>query len=219
MEISIESEIKSKVPQVQLGVVQFKAENTQLNEVLWNEISSLQHQLQTEMEVAQISQLPAIQNGRKAYKALGKDPARYRLSAEALMRRTLKGINLYQINTMVDFINYLSLKTGMSIGGYDESNIDGKMFLSIGKNDDDYNAVGRGKLNIENLPVLRDEIGAFGSPTSDSVRTSISIDSNFFVLVFFDFQGQSDLASILKQILVEAKQFFTLSESKIAIIQ
>lgn len=84
MQISISPEIKSKLPHVQLGIIQFVAENSQLDDSLWDKIKALQIKLQAEIEVPQISQLSSIQSGRKAYKVLGKDPARYRLSAESL---------------------------------------------------------------------------------------------------------------------------------------
>ncbi|MCH8036444.1 MAG: hypothetical protein IIC53_04880, partial [Proteobacteria bacterium] len=36
---------------------------------------------------APVSEVPAIAAARRAFKALGKDPSRYRVSSEALMRR------------------------------------------------------------------------------------------------------------------------------------
>lgn len=126
---------------------------------------------------------------------------------------------MYQISTIVDFINYISLKTGISIGGYDEAKVQGGIKLSIGKNSDDYNGVGRGKLNIQNLLILRDEKGAFGSPTSDSVRTSIDINTKSVLLVFFDFEGRNNFAKYLEEITSEANWFFTLSDINISVIK
>ena len=54
-------------------------------------------------------------------------------------------------------------------------------------------AIGRGELNIENLPVLRDESGAFGTPTSDSVRTSVTLNTKRFLMVFFGFGANEKL--------------------------
>ncbi len=154
---------------------------------MWVEIDELGQRLRSEYQMDQISSIPAIHSARKAYRALGKDPARYRLSAEALTRRVLKGEALYRLNNVVDLINFVSLKTGFSIGGYDADKIEGNVSLSIGKADDVYDALGRGLLNISSLPVLRDGIGVFGSPTSDSVRTGIQVETNNVLWVFFDF--------------------------------
>ncbi len=154
---------------------------------MWDEIETHCESIKNEMQVEQISQLPAINASRKAYRALGKDPARYRLSAEALMRRVLKGGELYRLNNLVDLINLVSLKTGFSIGGYDADKIEGPVSLSVGSASDVYEALGRGVLNIESLPVLRDNSGAFGSPTSDSVRTGITSATKHFLMVIFGF--------------------------------
>lgn len=82
--------------------------------------------------------IPAIAASRKVYRTFGKDPARYRLSAEALIRRILKGNELYQVNNVVDIVNLVSLKSGFSIGGYDAEKINGDVKLSVGKLNDVY---------------------------------------------------------------------------------
>jgi DNA/RNA-binding domain of Phe-tRNA-synthetase-like protein len=127
-----------------------------------------------------------IQATRIAYKACGKEPSRYRPSAEALRRRIRTGKGLYQINAIVDIINLISIQSGFSIGGYDHDAISGNITMRIG-GQEDYNAVGRGNLNIQYLPCLYDEVGPFGSPTSDSARTKISLETQNLLMVFFDF--------------------------------
>jgi len=128
------------------------------------------------------------------YKALGKDPNRYRPSAEALMRRVVKGEELYRINTPVDLINLISLKSGFSIGGFDRNKIVGdKLTLDIGRAGEKFEGIGRGLLNIEGLPVFRDEAGAIGTPTSDEERTKIDTDTKKLLLIIHDFGNSSDL--------------------------
>jgi len=128
----------------------------------------------------------------------GKDPARYRPSAEALMRRTIKGYGLYQVNNVVDIVNLVSLETGFSIGGYDLSKINPPVSLSIGTENDRYEGIGRGELNIDGLPVLRDQTGAFGSPTSDSERTSVTSETQHFLMVIFGFGDHSSISAALR---------------------
>lgn len=46
----------------------------------------------------------------------------------------MRGIALYQIDTLVDLINLVSLRTGHSIGGFDADKIAGtNLELGIGK--------------------------------------------------------------------------------------
>ena len=106
------------------------------------------------------------------------------------MRRIVKGNELYRINNIVDLVNLVSLKSGMSIGGYDAEKIDGRIIFDIGRKDEPYDAIGRGDLNIEFLPVFRDSVSPFGSPTSDSVRTSVTDKTKIFLMIVVGFSGE-----------------------------
>ena len=197
--ISISPEVKSKCPLLQLGCIQCNVEVNNdypaLLELIKRELSDIQNQLVVE----EISKIPAIQSSRKGYKSLGKDPARYRLSAEALLRRVVKGKGLYQVNNVVDLLNLTSVKSGFSIGGYDAEKIEGAIQLSIGKANEPYEAIGRGELNIEFLPIFQDQKGPFGSPTSDSVRTMVTTKTQQFLMPIFNFGGHDNLEEVIQK--------------------
>jgi len=154
-----------------IGIIESEVTNSEYSRELWNEIQLLTGQLRKSLTFDAIKDQPEIAATRKMYSACGKDPSRYRPSAEALMRRIVKGQDLYQINTLVDVINLVSLKSGYSIGGFDASLISGQVEAGIGKDGEIFHAIGRGLLNIENLPVYRDAKGPIGTPTSDEART------------------------------------------------
>lgn len=141
-----------------------------------------------------------ILDTRNAYKALGKEPSRYRPSAEALFRRVLNGKGLYHVNNVVDLLNLVSISTGFSIGGWDADQIEGDTItLGIGKKDEPYAAIGRGQMNIEFFPTFRDAKGAFGTPTSDSERTMITPKTKQFLMLFYGFGGKEGLFEASKQ--------------------
>lgn len=196
-QISIAPEFNAKWPNMQLACIDCSVELVEMNKDLWTEIHQLSKLIRNDKRIEDISKIPAIQFSRKAYKACGKDPARYRLSAEALLRRVIKGNDLYQINNVVDIVNLASVSSGFSIGGYDIDQIVGTIELGIGKRDEPYKGIGRGALNIEGLPILRDEKGAFGSPTSDSLRTSVTQNTNHFLMVFFAFGAHNQIENVL----------------------
>lgn len=198
IEIVITPEFRSKLPTVLLGCIECNVVVKTQNETLWKKIDETCFSIQSELKVEEICDIPAISSTRKAYRTLGKDPARYRPSAEALMRRIVKGYGLYRVNNVVDIVNLVSLVTGFSIGGYDSEKIKTPAFLSVGKNDDIYEGIGRGDLNIECLPVLRDQIGAFGSPTSDSFRTSVENNTQKFMMVIFGFGDYSSMPATIQ---------------------
>ena len=189
--ISISNNIKNAAIDIKLGAVYANVTFEKLSKELWKEIDK-EIQRVSEIPIEQVKEIPQIASSREAYKAMGKEPARYRLSAEALHRRIINGKGIYQISNIVDIINLSSVKTAYSIGGYDQSNIIGDIRFDIGKENEDYEAIGRGKMNIESLPVFRDEKGAFGSPTSDSVRTMITEKTNEILLIVINFGGHKN---------------------------
>ena len=155
--IEISVDLKSRVPEMVLGCIECDVQIESSGEELLNRMSETENRIKEHIPLNQISQQSAIQASRKAYKACGKDPARYRLSAEALTRRVVRGLGLYRVNNIVDLVNLVSLETWISIGGYDAEKIEGDVQMGIGKNNEPYQAIGRGELNIEFLPVFRDE--------------------------------------------------------------
>jgi DNA/RNA-binding domain of Phe-tRNA-synthetase-like protein len=175
--------------------VQFECEvkNSEFNISLWHDIKSFTNDFMKNTKVRDINKFTPILATRNVYKKLGKDPNRYRPSAEALRRRILKGNELYKINTLVDAINLISLKTGYSVGGFDADLIQGDLELGVGQKDEKFEAIARGFLNIENLPVYRDSIGGIGTPTSDEERTKIGLDTNKLLMLLNAYSGKKNL--------------------------
>ncbi|WP_372933699.1 B3/B4 domain-containing protein [Mariniphaga sediminis] len=191
--VFISEELKTCVPELTLSCIECDVQVMEENELLWAEIDERVGKVAASLKVEQISELPAIAASRRGYKACGKDPARYRLSAEALLRRTVQGKGLYRVNNVVDLLNLVSLSTGFSIGGYDAEKIEGDAVFGIGRENEPYQGIGRGELNIGSLPVFRDSKGAFGTPTSDSVRTCVTPDTRRFLMIIIGFGAMEEL--------------------------
>ncbi len=202
--VKISEELAKKVPSLQLSCIECDVELIEKNDLLWGQIISKIEELSSGLKVEEISKLPAIAASRLGYKACGKDPARYRLSAEALLRRVVNRQELYQVNNVVDALNLVSISTGFSIGGYDANTLRGNVVFGIGKKDEPYEGIGRGVLNIESMPVFRDELGAFGTPTSDSVRTSVTPETRRFLMIIIDYGSTESLqeATLLAETLL-----------------
>jgi DNA/RNA-binding domain of Phe-tRNA-synthetase-like protein len=191
--ISISSKLSELCPQLRLGCIEATVKVGDSSAAFLAEMDSQIRQISASLSIELISKIPTISASRRAYKACGKDPARYRLSAEALLRRVVSGKGLYQINNVVDQLNLVSIATGFSIGGYDADQITGDVVFGIGRAGEPYCGIGRGELNIEFLPVFRDEKGAFGTPTSDSQRTEVTNHTNHFLMVIIDFEKNESL--------------------------
>ena len=194
IDISISEGLKSYCPDYVGAAILAEVQNCKYSEELWKEINSLSASLKSTIDIADIRHNKNIAATREAYKAFGKDPNRYRPSAEALQRRILRDLPLYQIDTLVDLINLVSIKTGYSIGGFDYDKIQGsQLILGVGKADEKFEAIGRGLLNIEGLPVYRDKVGGIGTPTSDEERTKLSIETSRLLMLINGYSGEEGL--------------------------
>lgn len=216
--ISISEVLKTKVPSLKLACIECNVILQQKNDSLWNEVVLKVAALSQKYQIDEISTLPAIAASRRAYKACGKDPARYRLSAEALLRRVVNRNEIYQINNVVDLLNLVSISTGFSIGGYDADKIEGGVVFGIGREGEPYSGIGRGELNIEGMPVFRDSVGAFGTPTSDSERTSVSMETKRFLMIIIDYAGSVELETAITMAKQLLEKYATATQIEIVMI-
>ncbi|HEY2548035.1 MAG TPA: phenylalanine--tRNA ligase beta subunit-related protein, partial [Candidatus Acidoferrum sp.] len=130
---------------------------------------------------------------RAGYKALGKDPARYRGSAEALIRRVIAGKGLPRINNVVDVINLVSVESRLPIGLYDLAHVQGDIVFRVGREGETYKGIGKYDLNLEALAVFCDALGPHGSPTSDSERTMVTLGTKQVIAIIISFGGVQGL--------------------------
>jgi DNA/RNA-binding domain of Phe-tRNA-synthetase-like protein len=217
MKITITDKIKSKCPNFRLGVISCSVQISTNRADLWAEINAKMAEL-SNMETSDISKLPTVAATRKAYKAFGKDPSRYRPSAEALLRRVAKGTDLYKINNVVDLLNLVSITTGYSIGGFDFDKIEGDISVGVGEANEPYEGIGRGILNIEGLPILRDAVSGFGTPTSDCPRTSVTDETSRFLMAILDFDGLEELQNAMDLAVDLLKRFGGASDFEMEIV-
>ena len=121
-----------------------------------------------------LGEIPTVRKIRAIFHRAGLDPTRYRPSSESLLRRAVKGKGLYFINSVVDLVNYFSLKMLWPMGLYDAVLIKPPMTWRIGRDGESYEDIGRDRLNLAHFPLLLDAEGPFGSPISDSMRTRVT---------------------------------------------
>ena len=191
--IFIADSIRNACPHIQLACLECLVNVTYSDTKLLNIMDEEMKKISDSLEIENIGRLPEIFAAREAYKALGKDPLRYRLSAESLLRRVVKEKGLYRVNNVVDILNLISIRSGYSIGGYDSDKIKGEIICEKGRENVPYSGIGRGILNISSLPVLSDEDGHFGTPTSDSERTMVTSGTRKFLMVFFNFSSSPNI--------------------------
>ena len=218
MKISVSETIKKVCPQLKLAILYAEVKNSYSPDGFWSEIEKEIELIKTNYRIDQINQRPCIAATRRVYKVLGKDPNRYRPSAEALCRRIVRDIPLYRVSTLVDLINLVSIRSGFSIGGFDCDKIQGDVELGVGTTNDEFEAIGRGSLNVEGLPLYRDRVGGIGTPTSDNERTKISIETTRLLMVINDYGGTDDLQSAVDDALKLLQKYAALGKYEVEFI-
>ena len=175
IQVKIDPRILEACPETRIGLIRATVVNEPTCDALWAEIEAAAEGIKEQYELLEINQRPAIAGTRHLYKALGKDPSRYRVASEALCRRIIRGLGIYRLTTLIDVVNLVSIKSGYAISGLDGDRIVGDtLTMSVGTHDDVYNGIGRGLLNIEGMPVYRDAAGPIATPTSDEERTKFT---------------------------------------------
>ena len=186
--ITIDEDMKKLWKDSVLGCIRCKVKVEESTKELLQEIDDFSKELQnTVQKVPDIPKREQIAVTRRAYRAFGKDPSRYRSSAEAMCRRIVQGKGLYHVNNVVDCGNLFSIKTGYSLGIYDAEKVGEKLIWRVAPEGTCYKGIGKDEINVEFLPVLEDEKGPFGNPTSDSVRTRVTEETREILAVVFGF--------------------------------
>ena len=196
MEIRISESILNKLPDFDIIALSMDVTYQDTNEAQLSLIKQYEEKTKEEYSLEDVLNIPLIKEARDSYKKLGKDPSRYRLACESLLRRLVKGNGLYIINNLVDVGNILSIDCKRSVAVLDYDKIEGDILIRLGTKEDIYEGIGRGIINIENIPLYEDNIGPFGSTTSDTLRTSITKDTKkvlLFVVCFGNSNKERDL--------------------------
>ncbi len=193
MQVTIDQELKTKCPRTALACVTGQVLANESPAALLSEMRAREEEILLLPEPRAVLEAPQIAATRAAYKALGKDPARYRGSAEALLRRILAGKGLPRINAVVDVINLVSVESRLPVGLYDFARITGGVVFRAGRTGETYKGIGKYDLNLEGLPVFCDALGPHGSPTSDSERTMVTPETRSILAVIISFGGADRL--------------------------
>lgn len=193
VKIQIDADLKKKCPRTALGCLTARVQVGPSPVALLAEMNQRELEIQELPFPRGVLESLQVESVRKAYRALGKDPARYRGSAEALLRRLVAGKGFPQINTVVDVINLVSVESRLPVGLYDVAHISGPVVFRAGLAGETYKGIGKYDLNLEGLPVFADDAGPHGSATSDSERTMVTPQTTGILAIVVSFAGPEGL--------------------------
>ncbi len=131
------------------------------------------------------SEISGLHPARELYRSFGIDPTKTRPSSEALLRRVLRGDPLPRVLNAVDVGNLCSVRFLLPLGLYDAGKIRGAATLRRGGAEESYTGIRKDRVNLHGRPTLADAEGAFGNPTSDSLRTAVDEGTRSLWMVIF----------------------------------
>jgi DNA/RNA-binding domain of Phe-tRNA-synthetase-like protein len=216
--IAIDAELKKKCPNTALGWVTACVTSKEAPDALREEMKACEAKILGLPEPRTVLDRTKIREARAGYKALGKDPARYRGSAEALLRRILSGKRFPQINAVVDIINLVSVESHLSIGLYDLRHVQGDITFRAGRAGETYKGIGKYDLNLEGLPIFCDRLGPHGSPTSDSERTMVTPATRHIGAILISFGGSEGLEHSCQRLSALLEQYAGGTDLKISLV-
>ena len=219
MDIIISELIRQACPQLTLSIITCEVENSETPLDLWQEIEEEMEKISSIFTLENIKMRPEISATRQVYRKLGKDPNRYRPSAEALCRRICKGVGIQRVSTLVDIINLISIRSGFSIGGFDAKKIQGDLRLEVGTASDIFQAIGRGILNVEGLPLFKDAEGGIGTPTSDNERTKLTMETRRLLMIINGYSGEKGLQQASEQARMLLEKYAEAKEVNITFVK
>lgn len=193
MNVQLDADLKRRCPRTALACVTAAVGAGETPSGLAEELRAAEEKILQLPEPKAVLESPAVLATRAAYKALGKDPARYRGSAEALLRRVISGKGLPAINAVVDVINLVSVESRLPVGLYDLAHVRGSIVFRAGKAGETYKGIGKYDLNLEGLPLFADAVGPHGSATSDSERTMVTPATKRVLAIIISFAGADGL--------------------------
>lgn len=179
-------QIAMELPGVKLGVLEAHQVRVQLvHEGLAREMDAACEGVRQRVQPEQVADMEVIAQVRRLFRGWGLDPARYRPSSEALLRRVAQGKGLYRVSTAVDIINLGSMETGWPYGAYDLARVQPPITFRHGQAGETYDGIGKHTWHLDGKPVLADSAGPFGMPISDSTRTMITEATQSVLTVIF----------------------------------
>jgi DNA/RNA-binding domain of Phe-tRNA-synthetase-like protein len=142
---------------------------------------------------------PGFEYSRKLYREFHIDPTKHRPSSEALWRRLKNKGDFPQVNPFVNLTNLLSLKYQICFGLYNLAKINGDITITQGGDEDSFQGIRKDLLHMKGKIIVKDGQGAFGNPSSDSLRTCVDSDTRNILQILFFHRDDPDAEQITRK--------------------
>ena len=146
------------------------------------------NEIRAKMTLEETKDDPIFRSYRDLYWTFGMDPTKLRVSSEAVLRRILKGLNLWRISDIVDIINLASAYHKIPIGLVDLSKLEGDLVIRTAHEGEVFQRIGGKTITCRGREIVvadEQKIVCFGYATHDSERTMITKDSTSVLVLLY----------------------------------
>lgn len=136
----VSKEVKEKFPDLKIGYTLISDVSVQKER---DDLNKLKKDFTPKIEQAKemLEKLSVLHDYREIFKKTGIDPTKRKPSPIALLDRIASGKPLYTISTVVDAVNVIVMKYGISMGAFDLDNIQGSTELCFAEGREDHLAI------------------------------------------------------------------------------
>ena len=150
MEFSVALDVFEQYPDLAIGVIIATGiENTAANPEIAECLRRAEEQVRTTLDAENSREHPHIAALQAVHRSFGSNPNKFPPSAQALVKRVLKGGALPSINPLVDIYNIISLRYIVCAGAEDIDACEGDIRLAFAEGTESFLPLGE---NIEDPP-------------------------------------------------------------------
>ena len=191
MESSVGTKIRFEVDRPNLRVAVIQLDNVKVGKST-SAFEEYEHrvfdEIRSQMTLDDAKDDLIFRSYRDLYWTFGMDPTKLRVSSEAVLRRILKGLNLWRISDVVDVINLASAYHKIPIGLIDISKLKGNLVIRTAQNGEIFQRIGGKTISCRGREIVvadDEKIVCFGYATHDSEHTMITKDSNTILVLLY----------------------------------
>ncbi len=143
MKLAVTQDLLTKYPHLRIGVITGQGVNNmdtqpEIAKLTQTAAETLRQRLTSET----LPKHPYIAAWRDTYRSFGSKPSDFRPTAEALLRRILRGDSVAPISAIVDIYLAIEMEYYLPIGGYDLDHVNGDITLRFSPGDEPFFAIG-----------------------------------------------------------------------------
>ncbi len=193
MNLKIDSEIKTRFPDLNVLTLQIKGVHVQKRDPKLEKFKvEVISQVRNDYSLTSVKDHPTFRAYRDFFWSIKIDPTKIRPAAEALIRRILAAKNLPRINTLVDVYNLASINSRIALATFDADRLEGNLLMRFAEEGEQFYGIGMEKpliLKGGEIIICDDKKLVAVYPYRDANNTKITAKTKNIIIVICGVPG------------------------------